>query len=112
MNILNHGGHGAAHGHVTDVVGRLRAVRRSAASRPGWLRQRRVGGAGGKARAKEVLGLIALHCLMIRRGQNRQHTFTNRSSSKPQFAFPFFCFSSVSSVVPGFSVVESEQWRY
>src|SRR6266404_211602 len=46
-------GRGAAHGHVTDVVGRLRVVRRSAASRPGWLRQRRVGGAGGKPKTRK-----------------------------------------------------------
>ncbi len=44
-----------AHGHVTDVVGRLRVVRRSTASRPGWLRHRRVGGAGENPRTYVAL---------------------------------------------------------
>src|SRR6266404_5624027 len=47
-------GRGAAHGHVTDVVGRLRVVRRRAASRAGWLHPPRVGRATGRTREKKA----------------------------------------------------------
>src|SRR5882762_10617519 len=83
-------GRGAAHGHVTDVVGRLRVVRRSAASRPGWLRQRRVGGAGGKTKAREnepgieTRSLFAILCRKFR-------LFWSISNWSFLRSFAFFC---------------------
>src|SRR5882724_998387 len=94
-NSSHHGGRGAAHGHVTDVVGRLRVVRRSAASRPGWLRQRRVGGAGGKERTeKEPSRVETCH----------RRSFRHRACFSLPHVFPCFWFSSASSASSVLSV--------